>query len=100
MTEAERLRIAFYALKNLGRRYGHRDALAIGVDLAKGLWNKGALATNRFIVICSQLYFDAYLDVTHRRLASCPTESPTTPAHLSATPDLLDVAVEWQRVIE
>jgi hypothetical protein len=100
LSDGDRLKIAFYAMKNLGRRYGHGDALAVGIDLAKGLWSKGALTTNRFIVICSQLYFDAILEVTHRRLANCPTESPTTPAHLSATTDLLDTSVDWHRVTE
>lgn len=100
LPDGDRLKIAFYAMKNLGRRYGHSDALAVGIDLAKGLWSKGTLTTNRFIVICSQLYFDAILEVTHRRLANCPTESPTTPAHLSATPDLLDIGVDWHRVTE
>jgi hypothetical protein len=100
LSDGDRLKIAFYAMKNLGKRYGHGDALAVGVDLAKGLWSKGALTTNRFIVICSQLYFDAILEVTHRRLANCPTESPTTPAHLSATTDLLDIKVDWHRIAE
>jgi len=100
LSDADRLKIAFYAMKNLGKRYGHTDALAVGIDLAMGLWSIGSLTTNRFIVICSQLYFDAILEVTQRRLASCPTESPTTPAHLSATTDLVDINVDWCRVID
>ena len=100
LSDADRQKIAFYAMKNLGKRYGHGDALSLGVDLAKGLWSKAALTTNRFVVICSQLYFDAILDVTQRRLTDCPAESPTTPAHLSATTDLIDVSVDWHRIAE
>lgn len=97
-SDAQRHRIALQAMKNLGKRYSHWSAVALGADLARGLWNKTALRTNRFVVICSQLYFDCVLEITDRRLQRCPTEQPTTRAHLSATPDLTDVNVEWLRI--
>lgn len=99
ISDSKRHKIANYATKNLGKRYSVFNAMKLGTDLFfRHLWNKDALRSNRYIVICSQLYFDSILEIMKNRLDGCPTEFPTTPAHLSATSDLSDVAVDWLRI--
>jgi hypothetical protein len=98
LSDAQRHRIAIHAMTSLRTRYSVFSAVKLGMDLSRGLWNSNALRTNRYIVICSQLYFDSILEILKIRLDGCPTEAPTTPAHLGATADLTDVSVDWLQV--
>jgi hypothetical protein len=99
LDDRTRYRIALRALGMLNRRYDHGGALLLGWDLLKGLWSEVDLTANRQIVICSQVYADAHGEMADKRLKDCPYRAATTPAHLAATPDLDDIAINWRRIV-
>ncbi len=92
-------KIALRALSMLGSRYSHPGVVALGWEMLKGLWSRPALSAHRHIVICSEVFHDAYTEITRNLLAGCPVNTPVTPAHLSATPDLSDVDIGWLKLI-
>lgn len=98
LQDIDRHRIALRALSMLGARYSHRGAFELAAELFRGLWNPGDLTAHRNILICSEVFHDAYVTVTRGLLDGCRVGNTITPAHLSATPDLDDVAVEWLRL--
>lgn len=93
-----RFTVALRALSMLGKRYSLVGAFGLGRDLLLGLWNKDVLTSNRYVVICSQVYSDAYSSTTDTVLKACPIDTPVTPAHLSATSSLVDVAIDWMKL--
>jgi hypothetical protein len=97
LLERDRYRLALAALRMLGQRYSWWKAVRIGFNLLGGLWRPSGLFLGR-VVICSKVFYDASAEATQILLAGCPLDGPTTPAHLSATPSLEDVEVEWLRI--
>lgn len=98
LTEIERYRVALRALRMLGARYSYGAAISTGWYLLNGLWSEPSI-TSLGPVICSNVFSDAYSDVTRKLLSGCPIDFPVTPAHLSATPDLQDIQVGWLKLI-
>jgi hypothetical protein len=99
LDERVRYRIALRALGMIGKRYSHLGILSLGWDLFKGLWSNAVLAGNRQVVICSQVFADAHSEMTNTLLPGCPLNRATTPADLSATTGLTDVAIDWKRLV-
>lgn len=91
--EATRARLAYYAATNVRTKYGYLTALNLGIALRNGnLW--GTLPPRRTRgVICSQLYFEACMREGYL-LASIPPEA-ACPAHLSMSPQLEDIPLQW-----
>jgi hypothetical protein len=99
LTMEERYKIALCAQRMLGARYGFRAALSLGLRAwALEMWNRPWFPRTRRENICSQVFYDAHAAITRHFLVDC-SEPPIMPAHLSATPDLVDVDVPWLRVI-
>jgi hypothetical protein len=99
LAETDRLKLALRALSMLGKRYSHWGVIQLGMHLLGGLWNRDAFAGNRHVVICSEVFHDAFAHVTRGTLSGCPVNTPITPAHLSFTPDLEDVDVSWLKLV-
>jgi hypothetical protein len=99
LAEAARLKIALRALSMLGTRYSHLGALQLGLHLLRGLWDRTAFAGDRNMTICSEVFHDAFADITRSILQGCPVDGPVTPAHLSATADLADVEIGWLKLV-
>ena len=99
LTEIERYRVALRALRMLGARYSYGAAISTGWYLLNGLWSEPSITSLGPAVICSNVFSDAYSDVTRKLLSGCPIDFPVTPAHLSATPDLQDIQVGWLKLI-
>lgn len=98
LSETERFSIALRALRMLGLRYSVFGAMRMGVRMVGGLWNGNATPEFQSSVICSKVFFDAFADITRAFLRDCPIADAVLPAHLSATPDLQDVAIRWLRL--
>lgn len=98
LDEAERYRIALRALRMLGAGYSHGGIVAMAVGMWRGLWNRPMSLTDDRLVICSKVFHDAYIEERLAPLAGCQVGTPATPAHLSATPDLLDVKLGWLKL--
>ena len=81
----------------LGLRYSWWEAVRLGFRLIGGLW-KSAEPTLGRVVICSKVFYDASAEVTKIMLQDCPSNSPVTPAHLSATGSLEDVEIGWLKL--
>ncbi len=94
-----RYRVALWALGRIGKRYSHLGVVGLGWDMLKGLWSDSSLASNRQVVICSQVFADAQGEMASKRLAGCPYTGATTPAHLSSTTDLDDVDIGWKTLV-
>jgi hypothetical protein len=97
--DVERYEVALRALRKLGARYSHFGVVASAWYFVRGLWNRPDFGGFRHIVICSEIFHDAYAEATRSLLRDCPVDAPVTPAHLSATPDLEDVEVGWVKVV-
>lgn len=95
----ERYKIALRALRMLGSRYGLRAALSIGWRSQVGIFNRVGTPTFGPVIICSKVYHDAYVEITRTLLQGCSIDAPITPAHLSATTDLEDIALSWLQVV-
>lgn len=91
-------RLAIAALRMIGLRYSWWKAFQIGSRLVGGLWRPGGPLLGR-VVICSKVFYDASAETAQIALAGCPMDGMTTPAHLSATPSLVDVQIDWLRIL-
>jgi hypothetical protein len=98
LNEPERYKIALHALRLIGARYSFLSALKMGWGMFSGLWNHDAARRLDTVVICSNAFYDAYVDITQSVLRDCPVGESVLPAHLSATSDLEDIDVGWVSV--
>jgi hypothetical protein len=78
----------------LGSRYSFVTVLRIWWT-SLGIGNPIGALSFAPVIICSKVFHDAYVEMTRSLLQGCPIDRPVTPAHLSATPDLQDVAIPW-----
>jgi hypothetical protein len=100
LTLDQRYRVVIKALARLRNSYSRRMILQMLVDSFKGFWNDADRSVSFFgrrAVICSQLYADAYAMATSRLIASTPTLQ-ITPAALSESTQLTDVALSWKTI--
>jgi hypothetical protein len=98
LSETERYRIALCAQRMLGLRYDAEIAFAAGILARFTNWKSYWFPLEGKTVVCSKVYYDAHVEITHRTFRDCPLNDLVTPAHLSATPDLEDVRVPWLEV--
>src|SRR5262249_42955083 len=98
LDDANRYQIAMRARAMLGSRYSFSEAIKLGGRAKLGMWDRwGAMAFGG-VTICSTVFSDAYLDITRSLLEGVPVDRVATPAHLSATSDLVDINVYWMEV--
>ena len=85
----------------LGLRYSWGAAISLGWSAKmSSMWNPiWAPRSRERIVICSQVFHDAYTDTVGNSLQGCNIADLVMPAHLSATTDLDDVSVPWLRLV-
>lgn len=82
----------------LGERYGFWAAIMAGWQMRTGIWN-GINAPNYGPqIICSKVFYDAFTEITEVILDGCKITELITPAHLSATTGLTDIAVPWLKL--
>jgi len=100
LDDSERYEIALCAQRMLGMRYDLKAALSFGWQAKfSKMWNRHWRKSQRKdSAICSQVFYDAYAEITRNRLIDCPLVD-VMPAHLSATPDLDDVDVPWLKLM-
>jgi hypothetical protein len=99
LPDTDRYRIALRALSQLGRRYSTFQIPSLRRRLLKGLLNRAPGPDQKGIVICSQVYHDAIVEITRSYLQGCPVDAPVTPAHLSCSKSLTDLKVGWRRLL-
>jgi hypothetical protein len=90
----DRYKIALRALRMLNSRYSFGAALSIGWR-SMGFSTRLGAPTFGPVIICSKVYYDAYVEITRTLLPGCSIDAPVTPADLSATVGLEDIAVPW-----
>lgn len=93
--DADKLRFCIQAMSSLRMRYSLWRAVVAGWTALFGFWNQSAVLSNSRGVVCSKLFSDTYTIVLRRIVVDGPLPAVTTPAHLSATTLLDDVAVRW-----
>jgi hypothetical protein len=99
LTEEERYKIALCAQRMLGARYDKKVAFFAGLKARFGEWCRHDwFPVTRPTILCSKVFYDAHVEVTRTLLKDCPLNDLVTPAHLSATGDLKDIAVPWLKV--
>jgi len=99
LTQEVRYQIALRALSMMGDRYDMRTALEIGGRALFGEWDHPIRNWNfPPVMICSKVFHDACVDITHITLHGCQIAQNILPAHLSATESLEDVDIGWMRV--
>lgn len=93
VNDAAGYRIALHAMKQRGRTYDLFGLLAI----ASSFLNISRLnqPVDRRYTICSQVFYDSFLEATRISLDECPPSGPVLPSHLSNTPSLSDVDLVW-----
>jgi hypothetical protein len=99
LSDVDRYRIALRALSRLGRSYSTARIPSLGRHLWKGLWNGSSSPDQKGIVICSQVYHDAIVEIIRSYLHDCPVDAAVTPAHLSCSTSLVDIKVAWRRLL-
>jgi hypothetical protein len=92
----QRYKIALRALSMMHSRYSFGAAFSIGWR-SLGISNRLGAPTFGPVIICSKVFYDAYLEIARTLLQGCSIDALITPAHLSATADLVDVQVPWLR---
>ena len=100
LTDKERFRIAIRALMRLARPYGFWAVTLSWLrsrNTAFGRACSEELRTRGDAVICSQLYHEAYMEVTSQAL-SAVTDRDVIPADLSACGALVDVQTRWAKL--
>lgn len=100
LSEKDRFRLAVKALARLRNSYSQWSILKLYARSFPGFWHDSSDAVSFFgvnAVICSQLYADAYAMATSKLIASVPSVQ-VTPAALSETTQLTDVALHWNSI--
>jgi hypothetical protein len=91
-TADERSRVAYYAAINVRTSYGFMSLPGMARYLSNGNpWGRKLLSSSG--VFCSQLYFEACMRAGFL-LAPISSEH-VCPAHLSISPQMFDVELEW-----
>jgi hypothetical protein len=98
LSDDERYKIALCAVRNLGARYDTKVAISAGWKARFGLWDRVWFPLTGRTIVCSKVYYDAHVEITRKLLDGCSIDDLVTPAHLSATRDLVDIAIPWLRV--
>ena len=100
LTKEERFRIAIRALMRLSKPYDFWSVTLSGfrsLNTAFGQAFSRELRVRGRAVICSQLYHEAYMEVTSQAL-SAVTDRDVFPADLSACGGLADVRAQWAKL--
>lgn len=95
-----RFRVAVKALARMRNSYSRRSVLKLFFQSFKGFWEDSGIHFAPLgvrAVICSQLYADAYAMATSKLINSNPSVQ-VTPAALSETAQLADIAVYWKKI--
>jgi hypothetical protein len=100
ITETEGYDIAVHALFRMRWYYSVWTIVRMLLQSWRGFYDDpvGLRFAARHSVICSILYADAYSLVTQRVLGNAAGATPT-PAFLSSTPALTDVACRWSAIV-
>ena len=99
LSDTDRYKIALRALRMIGSQYSLFSIIGWGLAKVTGIISDERLPRVRSTIICSNVFFYAYAEITRNFLAGCPIDNRVLPAHLSATPDLEDVEVGWLTLI-
>jgi hypothetical protein len=100
LTDKDRFRLAVKALARLRNSYSQWSVLKLYARSFPGFWHDSGDSVSFFgasAVICSQLYADAYAMATSKLITSVPSVQ-VTPAALSETSELTDVALHWNSI--
>jgi uncharacterized protein YycO len=88
----QRARVAYYAATNCNTGYGFLNLPALASFLSNGNpWGRRLFASSG--VVCSQLYFEACMRAGF--LLAPISSDQVCPAHLSISPQLMDVPLSW-----
>jgi Permuted papain-like amidase enzyme, YaeF/YiiX, C92 family len=97
LTDDQRYRIAMCAQKMLGTRYSWVAAIDAGLKARFQPWRRDWYRTEK-TVVCSQVYSDAYTQITLQFFSGCESGNMISPAHLHATSSLETIDVPWLKV--
>lgn len=98
LSDIDRYRVALRALSRIGKGYSVSKIPNLALRMARGLWRPLQQPELKGMVICSQVYHDALVEITRGYLDKCPVDSPVTPAHLSCSDSFDDVDIGWKKV--
>lgn len=91
-TSEQRSRVAYYAATNVSTGYGFLNLPALASYLSNGNpWGRRLFSSSG--VICSQLYFEACMRAGF--LLAPISADHVCPAHLSISPQMVDVPLAW-----
>ena len=97
LEDAERFRVAIRALMRLSMRYAYLSATRVLIRSLRRKRDMIGLLARQKAQLCSQLFHDAYAEVTESILVQ-RVDREILPADLSATEKLVDVAIRWVRL--
>lgn len=97
LTLDQRYKIAIQAMMRLRMRYSKAAIPRIWVNMTRRLRQPANVMRGTPAVVCSQLYWDAFLTSTGRAVTSGPPFD-VPPAAISQSQTLADVAVGWLRL--
>lgn len=98
LPDEDRYKIALCAQRMLGQRYNFRTAISAALRAETYAWDRLRNSVAHSAIVCSKVYYDAHVEITRVLLKDCPLDELVTPAHLSATSDLIDIDVPWLKV--